>query len=73
MIGDKWKNLRLKHVWDAQQIKSKLTVLTTVIHIIKKTLKLTKSHQIFKMIFFPKSIYFNNFCRTKLNSTIIRY
>lgn len=34
MIGDKWKNLRLKHVWDVQHIKSKLTVLTTVIHII---------------------------------------
>lgn len=34
MIGDKWKNLRLKYVRDVQQIKSKLTVLTTVIHII---------------------------------------
>lgn len=56
MIGDKWKNLRLYHVWDVQHIKSKLTVLTTVIHIIKKTLKLTKSHQIFEMIFFSLKV-----------------
>lgn len=45
MIGDKWKNLRLKHVRDVQQIKSKLTVLTTVSHIIKKNLKTYKKSQ----------------------------